>query len=221
MGVIRRSMEFLDKENFKFLFTALVRPHLEYANAAWSPSLKKHITALENVQRRATRYIPGLKNMTYEQRLRELKLPTLKYRRYRGDMIETFKITHDLYDKDVTAGFLPMVPQDSITRGHRYTIFKRNFNLNIRKNSFTYRIVDQWNHLPESVVTANTVRSFEHRLDKMWKQSAPEVMYDHEINIREATSARSVRYFATNTIDTNHAPKTQVTSSYDDLMSEA
>ena len=45
--------------------------------------------ALENVQRRATKKIPGFKNMSYEDRLQKLKLPTLAYRRKRGDMIET------------------------------------------------------------------------------------------------------------------------------------
>ena len=82
MGAIRRTMEFLDIESFKLLFTALVRPHLEYANAVWCPSLKKHIQAIENVQRRATRYIPGLKNMSYPDRLRKIGIPTLMYRRY-------------------------------------------------------------------------------------------------------------------------------------------
>ena len=184
MGVIRRPMEYLDKENFKFLFTALVRPHLEYANAAWSPSLKKHITALENVQRRATKYIPGFKDIPYMQRLKLLNMPTLQYRRYRGDMIEAFKITHGLYDTDVTDGFLPMVPQDSITRGHEFSIVKRPHNVNIRKNSFAFRIVDQWNHLPRSVVMVGTVKSFEHELDSMWKRSAPEVMFDWECDVR-------------------------------------
>jgi hypothetical protein len=67
--------------------------HLEYANSVWNPYKKKHITALENVQRRATKLIPGFKDMTYENRLRKLKLPTLAYRRKRGDMIEAFKFT--------------------------------------------------------------------------------------------------------------------------------
>ena len=51
MGVIRRNMEHLDCNNFKLLFTALVRPHLEYANPVWSPHLVKFIDAVENVQR--------------------------------------------------------------------------------------------------------------------------------------------------------------------------
>ena len=91
---------------FVLLFRALVRPILEYAQSVWSPYLKKHIDMIENVQRRSTKVIPGFKNLTYEERLRKLKLPTLKYRRLRGDMIEVYKILHGTYDKRVTAELL-------------------------------------------------------------------------------------------------------------------
>ena len=189
MGVIRRTIEYLDKETFKLLFTALVRPHLEYANAIWSPYLKKHIVAVENVQRRATKYIPGLRDLSYEDRLKVLDLPTLAYRRYRGDMIETFKVTHGIYDSEVITGFLPM-NKDTRTRGHKFTISKRNCHYNFRKNSFTFRIVDQWNNLPESVVAPKTVNCFERRLNRLWKRHAPEVMFDTDCDLRVITSSR-------------------------------
>ena len=41
------------------------------------------------------------KNLSYENRLKMLNLPTLTYRRFRGDMIETYKILNNVYDKDV------------------------------------------------------------------------------------------------------------------------
>ena len=46
--------------------------------------------------------LPQMKNLEYEERLRKLKLPTLKYRCMRGDMIETFKIITGICDKRVT-----------------------------------------------------------------------------------------------------------------------
>ena len=49
---------------------------------------KKHIEAVERVQRRATKQLPGMKDLPYPERLYILKLPTLVYRRARGDMIE-------------------------------------------------------------------------------------------------------------------------------------
>jgi hypothetical protein len=54
-----------------------VRPHLEYANSIWNPYKKKHITAIENVQRRATKLIPGFKDLTYKERLKKLKTTNL------------------------------------------------------------------------------------------------------------------------------------------------
>ena len=51
--------------------------------------IKKHIEAVERVQRRATKQLPGMKDLPYPERLKILKLPTLVYRRARGDMIET------------------------------------------------------------------------------------------------------------------------------------
>ena len=62
MGLIRRTYSYLDEQSFKYLFQALVRPHLEYAKAVWSPSKVGDIDVLENVQRSTTKQIPSLKN---------------------------------------------------------------------------------------------------------------------------------------------------------------
>ena len=190
-GLIRRSFEYIDCDSFKLVFTTLVRPHLEYAQATWSPFLKKHIRAIENVQRRASKQVPSLKELSYEDRLRTLKLPTLAYRRYRGDMIEVFKVTHSIYDIAASRGLLEM-DQGSITQGHRYKINKKGCHLNIRLNSFTHRVVDQWNNLPDWVVDAKTVACFEGRLDKWWHGS--EVMFSPDADVRELTKQRNTRY---------------------------
>ena len=58
----------------------------------------KYIEKIEGVQRRATKQIPSLKGLSYSERLRTLKLPTLAYRRIRGDMLEIYKILHEHYD---------------------------------------------------------------------------------------------------------------------------
>ena len=80
------TMEYMDINSFKLLYTSLVRPHIEYANQVWCPHLKKQIEAIVNVRQRATKQVPGLSTLTYEEILRKLKLPTLSYRRSRGDM---------------------------------------------------------------------------------------------------------------------------------------
>ena len=63
MGAIRRSFLYLDEENFKYLFKSIVRPHLEYAACVWSPHLKKDQESFENVLRRASKRIMGMKDL--------------------------------------------------------------------------------------------------------------------------------------------------------------
>ena len=67
-----------------------------------SPYRKSDIEALEKVQKRATKIVPHLKHLKYSECLRVCKLPTLHYRRIRGDMIETFKILTGKYDMRAT-----------------------------------------------------------------------------------------------------------------------
>ena len=182
---------YLDKDMFKQLFTSMVRPHLEYAAPVWNPHQKRHIVAIENVQRRGTKLVPGLGHLSYPDRLRALKLPTLAYRRYRGDMIEMFKLTHDLYDRDVVEGFLDLRPSRS--RGHPYNVYKQGLNkgLEVRKYSFINRVTDQWNYLPEKVVMATNINTFKNRLDKIWYGS--DVYFNHEAEVTQLTSARGTR----------------------------
>ncbi len=168
MGLIRRTFDGLNEENFILLYKGLVRPHLEYANAVWSPYKKKDIKTVENVQRRATKLIPSLRHLSYEQRLKKLKLPTLRYRRARGDMIEYFKIMGGVYDTEVTK-FLPPGITIGTTRGHNKRVYVRQARLNLRKNVFGIRNVLNWNALPKNVIEAPNIMCFERRLDKLWE----------------------------------------------------
>ncbi len=102
LGTIRRNFSYIGIDNFSQLYKALVHPHLEFANQIWAPHLKKHTEALENVQRQATKMLPELRDLSYPDRLCRLKLPTLAYRRLRGDMIELYKILSGKYDPDVS-----------------------------------------------------------------------------------------------------------------------
>ena len=76
------------------LYKAIVRPHLEYCIQAWRPYRKKDIDKLERIQRRATKTIPELRDLSYKSRLLQCGLTTLETRRLRGDQIEVFKIVN-------------------------------------------------------------------------------------------------------------------------------
>ena len=118
MGLIRRTFTYLDKESFKKLYTALVRPHLEYAQAVWS-HLKKYQDLAERVQTRATKLVDHMDALDYSERLKAINLPTLSFRRYRGDMIEVFKHFHK-YDRSIISQSFQ--PRERPSRRHNFQL---------------------------------------------------------------------------------------------------
>jgi hypothetical protein len=66
---------------------------------------EKYIDKIESMQKRATKQIPGFNNLSYPERLKKLKLPTIAYRRIMGDMIETYKIINENFPSIYLIGF--------------------------------------------------------------------------------------------------------------------
>ena len=133
LGLIKKSYNTRDARTTTIIYKTMVRPHLEYGNIIWGPHYQADIKALESIQRRATKLVFSLKEMDYEERRRELKLPSLVYRRRRGDMIQMYKIMNGLVRMNINALF---------TRGHSQKLFKYHATKHSRVNSFTPRVIN-------------------------------------------------------------------------------
>ena len=133
LELIRRNIVYKEKELIIPLYKTIVRPHLEYCIQAWRPYRKKDIDMLERVQRRATKMIPKLRNISYEMHLKECGLTTLQTRRLRGDQIKVFKILNGYENIDRNIFFT--VKEERRTRGHGVTLAKKQCRLDIRKCS--------------------------------------------------------------------------------------
>ena len=157
LGIIKKSFENLDKHTVPILYKTLVRPILEYGNIIWGPHYIRDKHQIDRVQHRATRLVPGFDELSYEERLRRLKLPSLQYRRKRGDMIQTFKIMRG-FDRIDPAVFFKFLPSQ-VTRGHSFKIHKQHAQRQVRSQSYSIRVINDWNNLPAHVVNAETVTS--------------------------------------------------------------
>ena len=182
IGLIRRSFTFLDCESFTRLYCALVRPHLEYGQSIWSPHLMKDLDAIEKVQMRATKLVDGLQNLSYKERLEKLNLPTLKYRRLRGDIIEIYKHVH-VYEAAIVASSFQRRCRPSRKHDHQiHEPVAKDGIRGVQANSFHYRIPTIWNNLPRTVVEAQTLDKFKNRIDKLWDKQP--MRYDHRATLQ-------------------------------------
>ena len=114
------------------------------------------------IQMRATKLIPGLRDLRYEERLKQCGLTTLEMQRLRGDQIEVFKILNGYENIDSNIFF--EIKQSKITRGHNFTLVKKQSRLDVRKFSFSQSTINVWNKLSTECVHASSVNVFKHKI---------------------------------------------------------
>ena len=162
---VKRAFVRFDIETFSIIYTTYIRPHLEYCIQAWAPYYAKDILLLEKVQRRATKLVWGLKDLSYEE---TLKLFSLEERRLRGDLIQTFKLLTGKENVDYEILFNRSTNH---LRGHSFKLSKSQCNKLCRRRFFSQRVIDIiWNSLSEFIVSAPSTNTFKKRIDNNWKK---------------------------------------------------
>ena len=143
---IARNFNYKSTDLMLPLYKSLVWPHLEYAVQFWSPHLRRDIDKMEWVQRRATKMIPEIRNHSYQQRFKDLKLISLIQRRLPGQLIKVFKYLNrfinvspiGLFDYDF----------NDRTQNNGKKLIVKWFNTSVAQHFSPINITTTWNAHP-------------------------------------------------------------------------
>ena len=127
-----------------------VRPLMEYASSLWNVGYMGDMRLLERVQRRWTREVSGLADLSYGERLKRLDLFSFQGRLLRSDLILVYKILHGKCAIGIDEIFV--LNEASSTRGHPFKLFKPRSRSECRKRFFSLRVINAWNSLSYDTV---------------------------------------------------------------------
>ena len=165
-----KAFHYRDKTVFLQLYKRYIRPHLEFSTVTWNPWTAADVEILEKVQKRAVNSISGLNSSTYSDKLKELKITSLEDRRTRFDMIQVYKILHNVDKVDENVWFKRAnVSSGRVTRltANPLNLKKKRTNTDVYKNFFSNRVIDLWNNLPDCVKSARNLYTFKKEYDKL------------------------------------------------------
>jgi len=146
-------------------FCTFVRPILEYCSTIWNPCFKGDISKIESVQRRFTKRLSGMYNLSYSCRLARLSLDSLYCRRVKADLTMCYKVMNNLVCIDTHLFFERS--DTSYTRGNSMKLKKNHIVSTRDGHFFANRIINTWNSLPDYIVTSPTVTCFKRQLKSL------------------------------------------------------
>jgi hypothetical protein len=161
-GVIRRLFQQKLPELLWPAYQSYVLPVVTYGSSAWSPVLIKDIKLVEKVQRRLTKSIRGLHDMTYGERLSSLGVLSLQGQRKYTDMVIVFKALHGLFN--CSANDLGLVQMKSSRRSGAVRLKQKKIISRMSSAMFSVRVPSEWNKLPINIRNCLTLPQFKDKL---------------------------------------------------------
>ena len=160
----QQSFAYKDRKFQVEMFCSYIRPIVESSSIIWSPHAIGDINCIEDVQRKFTKYLPGLFDTSYPARLQVLGMESLEIRRIKSDLIFFYKMIHGLVDLDVN-DYVTFNQRTS--RGHPYKVNIQYSRVNCRKYFYTNRVAPIWNSLTLSAACSLTLSAFKKEIDKI------------------------------------------------------
>ena len=157
-GMVLKVFSTRDAKFLTKVFCAYIRPILEYASPVWSSQDAESRVLLENVQRRYTKRIAGLRDQTYEERLAALKLQSLQHRRLYSDLLLAFKSLHSFTVEPEALGLRLSNTNSTRSYGRRFVHCKPNTSCLAK--SYMCRLPVEWDRLPSRIRLASTISAF-------------------------------------------------------------
>ena len=172
LGFIRRSCAgIVGSVALLRLYCSLVRSHFCYCSQLWAPqSVISNLFLVENVQRRATRFIlKNSSNLSYKDRLIKLKLLPLNYWLEYLDLVFFFKCLYSHVDLTLSFNYYFSFVTSQTRQAFSGLNLKVNNNrTSIFRDFYFNRIANLWNNIPNDVRQAGSIDSFKSGLKSFY-----------------------------------------------------